>query len=503
MKSFNIINFKEKINKFIQERFYFWIFIGVVFISFFLRVKYAFCERIWPDEALYAWYALKVFTQPFSIVSKEVLHFHPPLFALILSIGHWILPAKLACQWISFLFGLFGIWAVYFLGLRLENRFVGLIAAILIALNPIYLRYSNKILIDAPQMLFFILLAFTLLRLEKTSKFRDHVCVGLSCMSIVLLKWSGIVIIPIVLIYYFFALKENTFKERCFRCLIPLGMTIFATVLYWCLRGEMFHYGLSFTSSHSREPFFFYIIYMNQIVHWGLIPFILLGVFLLIKKGDKRAIYLLGSWLGVVLLSMSLVAQKTLRFSILYLPVLLIFCSIGIEGALKMLIKESRLLSYAKALVVILFVLFFLISYPQLDSELNGDNKFYKGFEAAGTWIRDRLKHETLIISSSKRIIKYHSKLHIHDDDGTIVGLPREQMDFEEIIHSNRGHILLEIDNWGKMDYTLIDPFKDDQIRYYRDKGFLLKKTFSRMRYRNKKDNTKLIAPGIWIFERE
>jgi phenylalanyl-tRNA synthetase beta chain len=43
------------------------------------------------------------------LFSKELVRFHPPLFPLILSTAHGVLPPKMACQLTGFLFGLLGI----------------------------------------------------------------------------------------------------------------------------------------------------------------------------------------------------------------------------------------------------------------------------------------------------------------------------------------------------------------------------------------------------------
>ena len=108
-------------------------------ISAVVRFKYMFTERLWPDEALYAWNASRVFTHPFMNFSAEVNEYHPPLFSILLSVGNFFRPGLAGYQMISLIVGLLAIYVVYYVGEKVHSSFVGTLAAFALAFNFLYI----------------------------------------------------------------------------------------------------------------------------------------------------------------------------------------------------------------------------------------------------------------------------------------------------------------------------------------------------------------------------
>jgi len=197
------------------ENFYHLCFTVLFLFVAVLRAKYTFAESLWPDEALYAWNAQRIFENPSLIFSKEIVEFHPSLFSVLLALGHIFFPPLLACQIISLFIGLAGIVAIYSLGLRLNNNpFLGLFAALLFAFHPISWIISSKILTDNPLVFLLIILASQLISLETTSSVKKDILVGLTVSLIILTKWAGVVVVPWFIIYYFLVFQEIGIAER-------------------------------------------------------------------------------------------------------------------------------------------------------------------------------------------------------------------------------------------------------------------------------------------------
>lgn len=54
----------KPINKITLQTFYRLFFWGLLAVAVFLRLPFASVERLWPDEALYAWNALRISSIP-------------------------------------------------------------------------------------------------------------------------------------------------------------------------------------------------------------------------------------------------------------------------------------------------------------------------------------------------------------------------------------------------------------------------------------------------------
>lgn len=470
----------------------------VIAFSFFLWLPYVFAERMWPDEALYAFHALKIFQNPAEVFSKELVRFHPPLFPLILSMTHVILPPKMACQLTGFLFGLLGIAGVYGLGRAVHRPMAGLFAAVVLAVHPVYLSYAVKVLIDAPLMLMMCVLAVVLLDAPARPESKRHLLVGAIGMAMVWLKWSGIVIVPVIGLHYLFGVRDIPLKERVRRMLIPCAMIAAAVVLFWIQRGEVFQYGSSLVRAHGVYPKLFYFLHFPQIIGFaGLIP---LAVFGLVKIGrsHRPAAVLFSAWTILVLAALSIPAEKQLRFAIILLPPLLLLAGIGAEELTAFLPKPAWR-NAGKAGLVVLVMAWAWTQIPLREAELAEDNKFYLGFGEVGEWVRDLMDSETLVVARSPREVLYHARLK-GAGINEVTKFPVQKGALEEIAARHRGPILLEVDNWGDPQHTLIDPFTLRTLEEFGKLGFRPEKTVGAMIY--DRDQTPVAAPAVWLLRR-
>ena len=167
-----------------------YIFLTICFIlAVIFRIPYLSSEMMGSDEALYAWCAQSIYTQPSIIFSKEIIEYHPPLFPLILSIGNIFSDTVLAYRVIAMIFSLLGVATIYMLGTLLQGRFVGLVAAILLTTNYTYLLNGTLINIDIPLLVFCNLLIIILVKTDAESSFSRHFWVGIISSLIISLKF--------------------------------------------------------------------------------------------------------------------------------------------------------------------------------------------------------------------------------------------------------------------------------------------------------------------------
>ena len=77
--------------------------------SIFVRAEYIPIERLWPDEALYAWSAQRISEAPSLIFSKEIAGFHPPFYPALLAIGTFFKSPEPAFHIINIILNVLGV----------------------------------------------------------------------------------------------------------------------------------------------------------------------------------------------------------------------------------------------------------------------------------------------------------------------------------------------------------------------------------------------------------
>lgn len=141
---------------------------GILSLAAFLRFYRLGYKSLWYDEAWSITLAMKGLSQGYRELAGQI---YPPLYQLllrfwVLSFGH----TEAAARSLSAILGLASVAAVYWLARRIANHRVALIAALLLAVSPFQIEYSQEAR-GYSLLLFLTLLSFgSLLRwMEKGS----------------------------------------------------------------------------------------------------------------------------------------------------------------------------------------------------------------------------------------------------------------------------------------------------------------------------------------------
>ena len=122
-----------------------WPMLVVTLVGAWLRLTNLTYHSIWFDEAISIRWATSSVPRIIEVSMTLVEDRLPPLYYLLLK--WWVDLAGLSefgLRYLSVVFGVLLIPSVYILGSRLFNRYVGLLAALLIALNPFLIWYSQE-----------------------------------------------------------------------------------------------------------------------------------------------------------------------------------------------------------------------------------------------------------------------------------------------------------------------------------------------------------------------
>ncbi len=480
------------------------LFLLLVIVAIAIRFKYIFIERMWPDEALYAWYAQRLFADPTIIFSKEIIEFHPPLFAALLAIGRLFLSSDLALRVIPFVFNSLGIVAIYFVGIQMSGRFLGLLGVLSLSFNYLYINSGTHILIDAPTTSAYLLLVLLLLRIDRVSLRRGNICIGLMAASIILLKWSGILVIPLLLSYYFFISKQPTvwkrLKEKITILMIPTITILFLFFNNRIQLGKFFPDISALQGQYLIKPFWYYAVnFHNILIIPFLVPFFLYGLFVITLKRDSRSV-LMSLWFIILFLSISFIPEKTLRYSVSMIPCCLLISGLGAEILIEKIFKMPRKILIAKISCLVLVALSCWQLYPRTKALLDQSISEYTGFREAGQVIGQYFNSSTRIFAGSQRAIRYYTGINFVEYGGNLEKLPKNQIEFEKILLDSQAPIILEVDYWERTQPAWVFPLLQEKIEYLEQKGFRLAKVITKSTKITHSIDEQL--PVVWVFIR-
>lgn len=501
MKSFSP---KNVISKYLYPT----ILISVIILAFYILCPYLNTQRLWPDEALYGWYARQILANPSLIFSKEIIEFHPPLFSVLLATGHVLFPEELADHLIPLLVNISGIFLIYLLGTKIKDPFTGLCAAINLAFNFLYLSGSTHILIDGTLAVFVMLFIHVLLNtpaFPARSSPGEQIAIGTMAALAILLKWSGVLVIPLFLFYLSLCPINLSLPERFKRSLLAFAVPLM-TIFFLLLNNfhQLGHFLPDISALEGKyliKPAWYYLFNLhNVLILPYLIPLFLFGIFIILKERAPGHVLLI-TWFLVFLVGISLAPEKDLRYSVLLLPSALLISCVGLSTLLERCAKTKKQRSLIRVLAIIALLGTYGILFPRAQKFLDKSAMTFTGFKEAGQRIKEETSASTLIMASSPRIIRYYSNINFKEFGGQIVALPADRLIFEEAVNSAKGPLIVTIDHWEKTSQPeWLYPISQNTRQYMENLGF-------RLIYIGEKEiygstGEKEIAPVIWVFKK-
>lgn len=137
---------------------------GVTLLAFGLRVYRLNFQSFWWDEVYVALVSHMPFPDWLNLVFTDERS-HPPGFFFLMSLWTQLGIGEFVVRYASVLWGTISTPLVYSLGARLAGRRVGVLSALLLALSPYHVWYSQEARMYAPQVFFALLSSYLFLRL--------------------------------------------------------------------------------------------------------------------------------------------------------------------------------------------------------------------------------------------------------------------------------------------------------------------------------------------------
>ena len=467
-------------------------FLVVLIAGIFIRLKYLFIESIWHDEAAYMWQAGQLLN--FNYIGTRI---QEPLGLGVIWFYDLFLHPFTAGRLMGLTFSVAGIILIYLLGTEIKDKFIGIIAALLLTFHHLFWYLSEKALLDVPLTTMFILVAYLLIKSEKTPncnlKFLPKIIqknfwpilLGSSLIASVVTKQAGILEVVYVLIYFLITRMHKIVKDKVamFALGIPLGFILIGTVAYYILfrsflLSKFFRYLFGMRSL--SQPFNFVGI-IPFVLTWYIIPLFVIGmVFALIYRRKSDLMLLLWFWVFFIFFSIN-IGGPLPRYLLPILPAALILAAIALDE-IRIYLKQILNVSIPK-FVFIIIVIFFCFTFYQQGDEMNlSKADSYVGFRDAGEWLAQNVPEDAVVYAGSPAAIRlFYGEEYLNEGystgfgspDGKIYyGFPATKQEFEQQLLTRPDNVYLEVDVWEYKNQQWMYPLSQENFEYLMSLGF-------------------------------
>lgn len=344
----------------------------IIIIGFFLRLYKLDFQSLWLDELHTA--ATCGPGVPFERFLFIYTHDnHPPLYYFI----EWIWLNLVGTgdnkvRFPSVVFGTLGIYAIYFIGTKIKNTTVGLIAAAVLCINVFHIEYSQE---ARQYALFFLLVTFSFaflydILINKKQSKANAILYTVFTTCFLYTHYFGVYLLMtqamMVGVFYLYEKKSllEIMKPNEYRLIF---ISAFVSVILFSPMIPVLIRLTGFQDGREAPSQFVYIEYLFDF--FGKNPFVLLVFFfslatLLLKKKfikeNKLAILFILLWIGISLFipyAKSLLSAPTMhiRYVTGSYPILVLIVALGIYSISNVLIRNIVLASFLSMAILNLF----------------------------------------------------------------------------------------------------------------------------------------------------
>jgi len=486
----------------------------IIVIAFFIRFKYVIDREFTYDEALYAWSAEQIDDNFTHIFSQEITEFHPPLFPLLLTMGKYFLnlPASpFTYRLVMINIGLIGIGGMFFLGLRMSSYFLGLFCALSLAFNVFFIYNSVFLLNDIPFCALAIFLLLGLKNAHQNRHWKNDLLISIIASLMICTKYTGILMIPLITIFYALQPEVLGFKIKLRKFSIALSV-IFLTisllsVINYFNRGSIFPVIRAFQSSKIGSPpidklILIYDYIFHYIPHNFLISTFIFGcLYTLYKKKFFERFLII--YITIGLLSLLTLKEHDFRYGLFIAPALILILGIAIENLLKFIFKQKNHLLIAKISVMIMLGFWYLEKIYQVDTIIKSKVNITPNYSEAAMWVKKHATDKTTIISQEPRLMRYYTRINFKRFGGNILSLPDNRNDIGKILKEIKGDVLLDVNKRRDHIKTNFHPFGEPQKEeiFLKNHNFFLKKIIYQKKFCKEVLNDCEPKPVIKIFK--
>ncbi len=463
-------------------------FLVVLFFGLLLRLRYLWQESLWNDAAVHLWYAVKVTKEPLFFFSQQYLggdYAVPQTFTALTYL--FTNDAFLAGKIVALVYGMAGIIFMFLLGKELRSSFTGVLASALLAFNHIAWFYAERPLADSPLLVTTIILLYCMVKLERQKTMYWGVLSGVMFLVAMFTKVQSSLFVFALLLYYLLFRRKEMISHRptLVSWVIPVAFLLIAHVVGKILfNTEILDRIFRLFVDQRGMPYGFEAAGMLQwIFTWYLIPFIVLGIILVIAYRQREyyfsIILLLFYWLFFEI-NVDSTQDRYLLPLLAAAIILAVFAIEEIGSYLSLLLHKHAKALFALTVVVVICFQFYSIGDPLIYSK----SFTYAGYPEAGRWLKENVPADVPIFAGSPRSMRAFVERDFGgpgewDEGGNLWYLRAERYldssrNFEDdlALLVAKSDVYVEIDIWEYTQPKWYFPIRQESVTYFQSLGF-------------------------------
>jgi len=182
----------------------------ILALGLFLRLRNILNRDFWYDEAFTGVTVKANFWEMIRITINDV---HPPLYYMLLKpFAYFFNYSVFSIRFFSVVFGILGIWAIYFFTKELFDKKAALFASLIAALSPFAIQYSQEGRMYSMLSFLIMMAAYFLIKGLKADKYKYYIFFGIFMGLSFLTHYMGVIyslIFYLVFVVYNFFLKTK------------------------------------------------------------------------------------------------------------------------------------------------------------------------------------------------------------------------------------------------------------------------------------------------------
>jgi len=333
---------------------------------------------------------------PQTLLSSAFYPFGYPCMTFISSVIFGI--SEFSVRLPSILSSFLIIHAVYLCGKKLFSKEIAVMGAFFATVNPWFIIWGGRALVDVPMTTCMIYALYFSLCAVETDDTKHWLLTGLFCGLAFYMKPPGLVIIPLITLFWVAHWKVSLLKKKQFYIFLTIISIFIVTYLGYGLLGRYVFpdlgwiseargynifrncfrwFGQVFTHSETGDPSWrsmegwTYLLKLlpNQVGGQSIIVLILAGtVSLLRNKVTRGNTLLILAYIGMVYCIFTLIDNKDTRYTIPYLPFMCLLAAQGVWAVcsfFEQFIKWDQLRKVLTSLIILFvtFICFGKLSY--------------------------------------------------------------------------------------------------------------------------------------------
>ncbi len=429
---------KSRVNKLFKNKdTEFFILIGILLVTFFIRLHYFISvggQAVWWDEAEYLLQAKHIAlgtpNTGWAAYTREP--FMPIIWSLFFKIGL----GEMAIKFSQILLSVFTVFLTYLVGKELFNKKAALIAASIMAVFHHSIFFSIRALLTTPTLVIWLSSIYFFIRWHKNRNKKIYLFLYTAIAAIGLQVYYSAGFLAIIFLVFLILTEKLEFlkDKNVWKAIIIALLILSPFVIYAYMNQGTILPKLSATlATHSQEEAYGWSEAFSHIKHFN---YLLLQPFLIIFL-IGFAILLLNLILGfdIIVKQKSKKLNKQLFTFLWILVPMLIFIYIGynrgaaavepryilpIFPAVFLIIGDTLTKAYDKfkkyhkgALISIIVILILIGGFYQLntaDNLIKGKANGYLELKKAGLWIKENSEKDETVISSAVPQLTYYSE---------------------------------------------------------------------------------------------